>query len=79
MWMADEALLPGRSYLMKLASQTVSATVRVIDHRIDVNTVEEVAARSASTSTQSAWCGSPPTGRWCSSATSMAASWAASS
>ena len=45
-WMADEPLLPGRPYLMKLATQTVSASVQGIDHRVDVNTVEEVPART---------------------------------
>ena len=45
-WMADEPLLPGRSYLMKLATQTVGATVQAPKHQINVNTLEHLAART---------------------------------
>ena len=40
-WMSDEKLLPGRSYLMKLATRTVPVTVTALKHRIDVNTLEQ--------------------------------------
>ncbi|MDX7951129.1 sulfate adenylyltransferase subunit CysN [Lichenihabitans sp. Uapishka_5] len=43
-WMSDERLLPGRSYLMKLATRAVPVTVTAIKHRIDVNTLEETGA-----------------------------------
>lgn len=45
-WMDEAALVPGRSYLLKLASQTVPATVRAPKYRIDVNTREHLAART---------------------------------
>jgi bifunctional enzyme CysN/CysC len=45
-WMSDDAMLPGRSYLMKLASQTVPATLQPPKHAINVNTLEELAART---------------------------------
>ena len=43
-WMSDEPLLPGRSYLMKLATRAVPVTVTTIKHRVDVNTLEETSA-----------------------------------
>ncbi len=45
-WMDGEALLPGRSYTMKLATQTVGATVQAPDHVIDVNTLAKLSART---------------------------------
>ncbi len=45
-WMADEPLLPGRAYWLKLATQTVSATVQEPKYQIDVNTLEHLAAKS---------------------------------
>ena len=45
-WMADEPLLPGRPYWLKLATQTVSATVQPPKYKVDVNTMEHLAARS---------------------------------
>jgi bifunctional enzyme CysN/CysC len=44
-WMDDAPMLPGRSYLLKIGARTVSATVGHIRHKIDVNTLEELAAR----------------------------------
>ncbi|ALE16182.1 Sulfate adenylyltransferase subunit 1 / Adenylylsulfate kinase [Altererythrobacter epoxidivorans] len=38
-WMDEEALLPGRGYWMKLASQTVSATVAEPKYEININNV----------------------------------------
>jgi len=37
-WMGEEALLPGRSYLIKLATSTVKATVDPALYVIDINT-----------------------------------------
>ena len=45
-WMQDERLLPGRSYLIKLATRTVPATVTSLKHKIDVNTLEKLAAKT---------------------------------
>lgn len=44
-WMDDAPMLPGRSYLLKIGARTVSATVGHIRHKVDVNTLEELAAR----------------------------------
>ncbi|MCL4777121.1 MAG: sulfate adenylyltransferase subunit CysN [Gammaproteobacteria bacterium] len=45
-WMAEEELLPGRPYWLKLATQTVTATVHGLKHEINVNTLERLAART---------------------------------
>ncbi len=39
-WMTEKALTPGRQYILKLASRSVSGSVALIHHRIDVNTLE---------------------------------------
>jgi bifunctional enzyme CysN/CysC len=39
-WMAEKALTPGRQYTIKLATRSVSGSVAMIHHRIDVNTLE---------------------------------------
>jgi bifunctional enzyme CysN/CysC len=46
LWMADEELLPGRQYLLKLGTATVPATVSGLKHKIDVNTLDSHAART---------------------------------
>ncbi|MBI5275503.1 MAG: sulfate adenylyltransferase subunit CysN [Burkholderiales bacterium] len=43
-WMHDEPLLPGRSYLLKMGTRTVTAQVMHIKHQVNVNTLEHVAA-----------------------------------
>src|SRR5258708_4852821 len=45
-WMADEPLLPGRPYWLKLASQLVTATVHGPKYQINVNTMEHLAAKT---------------------------------
>jgi bifunctional enzyme CysN/CysC len=44
-WMSDEPLLPGRPYLLKIGSQTVSATVTEPKYKVNVNTMEHLAAK----------------------------------
>ncbi len=44
-WLHDQPLFPGRSYLLKLATQSVTATVAPLKYKINVNTLEHVAAR----------------------------------
>ena len=39
-WMAEAALAPGRQYVIKLATRSVSGSIAMIHHRIDVNTLE---------------------------------------
>ena len=46
LWMAEEELLPGRQYLLKLATATVPATVSALKHKVDVNTLEHLAAKT---------------------------------
>jgi bifunctional enzyme CysN/CysC len=43
-WMHERPMLRGRSYILKLATQTVVATVAPLKYKIDVNTLERVAA-----------------------------------
>ncbi len=47
-WMSETELLPGRSYLIKAGARTVSATVTAIQHKIDVNSFQELAAKTLS-------------------------------
>jgi len=44
-WMHDEPLLQGRAYLLKLATKTVTATVAPIKYRVNVHTMEHLAAK----------------------------------
>jgi bifunctional enzyme CysN/CysC len=43
-WMGDEPLIPGRGYWLKLATQTVTATVQRPKYEVNVNTLEHLAA-----------------------------------
>lgn len=45
-WMTDDALLPGRSYLLRAGTKFVPATVSTIKHKIDVNSGEKLAAKT---------------------------------
>ncbi len=47
-WMADEELLPGRGYWMKLGTQMVTAMVQEPKYEINVNTLEHLAAKTLS-------------------------------
>jgi bifunctional enzyme CysN/CysC len=42
-WMHDAPMLQGRAYLMKTGTRTVSATVAPLKHKINVNTLEQMA------------------------------------
>ena len=46
LWMATDALLPGRSYLLKSATTTAQAVVTSLHHKINVNTREELACKT---------------------------------
>ena len=39
-WMTEKAMTPGRQYIIKLATRSVSGSISMIHHRIDVNTLE---------------------------------------
>jgi len=45
-WMSDEHLLPGRPYWLKLGTQTVSASIHAPKYQINVNTLEQLAAKT---------------------------------
>ena len=45
-WMADDALLPGRGYWLKLGTQTVTAQVQPPKFQVNVNTMEQLAAET---------------------------------
>src|SRR5690606_36821234 len=45
LWLDAAAMLPGRSYWLRLGSATVAAQVTEIKHRIDVNSQEHLAAK----------------------------------
>jgi bifunctional enzyme CysN/CysC len=45
-WMDAEPMLPGRGYWLKLAAATAGATVTEIKHRVSVDTLEQVPART---------------------------------
>jgi bifunctional enzyme CysN/CysC len=44
-WLHEQPMLQGRSYGMKLGTQTVSGTVAPIKYKINVNTLEHIAAK----------------------------------
>jgi bifunctional enzyme CysN/CysC len=44
-WMHDDPLLQGRAYLLKIGTTTVIATVSPIKYRVNVNTMEHIAAK----------------------------------
>jgi bifunctional enzyme CysN/CysC len=45
-WMGEEELIPGRSYYLKIGTQTVSATVAQPKYEINVNTTEAIATKT---------------------------------
>jgi len=48
LWMDEEAMLPGRSYMMRIGHIWTPCSVTSIRHRVDVNTLEQHAARRLS-------------------------------
>ena len=45
-WMHEDAMIPGRAYDLKIDSQTVAATVAAPKYEINVNTLDEMAAKT---------------------------------
>ena len=45
LWMGDNALLPNRTYRLKIGTRTVNARVMSIKHKVDVNNQAKLAAR----------------------------------
>ncbi|HEV2653060.1 MAG TPA: adenylyl-sulfate kinase, partial [Rhizomicrobium sp.] len=46
LWMAEEELLPGRQYLLKLGTTTTPVQVTELKHKVDVNTLDQHAAKT---------------------------------
>ena len=44
-WMADAPLMPGRQYLLQIASRSVGASVTDLKYALDVDTMEHLAAK----------------------------------
>jgi bifunctional enzyme CysN/CysC len=44
-WMHDEPMLPGRPYLLKIATTTTTASVTEIKYQVNVNTLEHTSAK----------------------------------
>jgi bifunctional enzyme CysN/CysC len=44
-WMGEDAMLPGRPYLMKIGTRTVNGTITEPKYKINVNTLEHLAAK----------------------------------
>ncbi|CAI8759669.1 Sulfate adenylyltransferase subunit 1 / Adenylyl-sulfate kinase [Pseudomonas sp. IT-P258] len=45
-WMDEQPLLPGRPYLMKIGYRTVGMSCANLKHRVDVNSLEHLAAKT---------------------------------
>ena len=45
-WMSDEAMLPGRPYLLKIGARSVGVTVTEPKYKVNVNTLERLAAKT---------------------------------
>ena len=45
-WMSEAEMLPGRPYLLKIGTQTVSATITEPKYEVNVNTMEHLASRT---------------------------------
>ncbi len=48
LWMADEPMLPGRSYLMRIGTKFLPARITSLKHKVEVNTLEHIAAKTLS-------------------------------
>ncbi|MCY1394955.1 Bifunctional enzyme CysN/CysC [compost metagenome] len=45
-WMGEEPMLPGRPYLLKIGSRTLGMTCANLKYKVNVNTLEQLAART---------------------------------
>jgi bifunctional enzyme CysN/CysC len=46
LWMAEEEMLPGRQYLLKIGARTVPASITELKYKVDVNTLEHLAGKT---------------------------------
>ena len=45
-WMHEQPMLQGRSYILKLGTQTVTATIAPLKHKMNINTLERLPAET---------------------------------
>jgi bifunctional enzyme CysN/CysC len=45
-WMSEHRMAPGRSYLLKIGTRTVPATITALKHRVDIETLAHLADKS---------------------------------
>ena len=45
-WMDEEPMLPGRAYVMKIGTRSVSATITEPKYKVNVNTLQQLAAKT---------------------------------
>jgi bifunctional enzyme CysN/CysC len=46
LWMSEEEMLPGRSYLMRIGTRLAPVKITQLKHKIDVDTLEQLAGRT---------------------------------
>jgi len=46
LWMNDDAMMPGRQYILKSSTQSAMLTLGKLKHRIDVNTLDHLPAKT---------------------------------
>jgi bifunctional enzyme CysN/CysC len=46
LWMSEDPLVPGRSYLLKIGARTVPATITALKHRIDIDSLAHLADKT---------------------------------
>jgi bifunctional enzyme CysN/CysC len=46
LWMAEEELLPGRQYLLKIGTATLPVQMSELKHKVDVNTLDHLAGKT---------------------------------
>jgi len=46
LWMTQDEMLPGRSYMMRIGTKYVPARVTALKHKVEVNTLEHIAAET---------------------------------
>ncbi len=46
LWMAEDEMLPGRAYLLRIGAKYLPARITSLKHKVDVNTLEHIAAKT---------------------------------
>jgi bifunctional enzyme CysN/CysC len=46
LWMSEDEMLPGRSYLMRIGTAETPASITTLKHKVDVNTLEHSSGRT---------------------------------